>query len=239
MTYLEQAPDTLDLAMARAGLSDVEAVWADYVNGPKVRKLSLSSHEAVFYEGDPADHMYELASGTVMLYKLLPDGRRQVVEILKEGDLFGFQCGRNYDCTAETLSGAELRALSRRDIDVSLSLQRYVGERMFAKMENLHEHAMLLGRKSAMERVASYLMRFVPGRGIADCMGPAEGSDVDEGLIELSMTRQEIADFLGLTIETVSRAISEMKRRGLIRIEKQDRIMIPRICNLCRLTGMH
>ncbi|MDJ0933466.1 MAG: helix-turn-helix domain-containing protein [Breoghania sp.] len=104
-------------------------------------------------------------------------------------------------------------------------------------MESLHDHAMLLGRKSAMERVASYLMRFVPGRGSAECAGPV--GDVDEGMIELSMTRQEIADFLGLTIETVSRALSELKRRGLIRIEKQDRIMVPRICNLCRLTGMH
>ncbi|PTW62093.1 CRP/FNR family transcriptional regulator [Breoghania corrubedonensis] len=239
MTYVEHSSDALDLAAAGAGLTDVEAVWADYVNSPKIRKLSLSPHEAIFYEGDPADHIYELAGGSVMLYKLLPDGRRQVVEILKEGDLFGFQRGRNYDCTAETLSGVELRALNRRDIDVSLSLQRYIGERMFAKMESLHEHAMLLGRKSAMERVASYLMRFVPGRGTADCTGPAEDIEVDDGMIELSMTRQEIADFLGLTIETVSRAISELKRRGLIRIEKQDRILIPRICNLCRLTGMH
>ncbi|WP_321338564.1 helix-turn-helix domain-containing protein [Breoghania sp.] len=237
MTFLEQTSQAHDQAAADMGLDDVAAVWADYVNGPKVRKLDLAPHEAVFYEGDPADHIYEVGRGTVMLYKLLPDGRRQVVEILKAGDLFGFQCGRIYDCTAETLSGAEIRALGRKDIDLSLTLQRYVGERMLAKMESLHDHAMLLGRKSAMERVASYLMQFVPGRGVVDCLGPA--GDVDEGVVELSMTRQEIADYLGLTIETVSRAISELKRRGLIRVEKQDRIAIPRVCSLCRLTGMH
>ncbi|MDJ0933465.1 cyclic nucleotide-binding domain-containing protein [Breoghania sp.] len=66
--------------------------------------------------------MYEVTKGAVMLYKLLPNGRRQMVEILKTGDLFGFQRGCNYDCTAETLSNVGLRALIRKDIDVLLSL---------------------------------------------------------------------------------------------------------------------
>lgn len=236
MSYVEHSAEVFDLAVT-GGLSDMETDWTDFVNGPRARKLALTSHEAIFYEGDPADHMYELTGGSVMLYKLLPDGRRQVVEILKRGDLFGVQCGKYYDCTAEALSDVELRAINRKDVQGSLCLQRHVGNHLIAKMESLHDHAMLLGRKSAMERVASYLMRFVPGRGIADCPGPSGSKD--EGLVELTMTRQEIADYLGLTIETVSRAISELKRRGVIRVEKQDRIVVPGICSLCQLTGIH
>lgn len=232
MAYIER------VAEEAGGQGQVAAgSWAAYVSGPKARKLSLRPHEALFYEGDVAEQMYELSAGTMMLYKLLPDGRRQVVEILQAGDLLGIQCGKYYDCTAEALSDASIVALNRKDVESSLMLQQHLGRHLLAQMETLHEHAVLLGRKSALERVASYLMRFVPGRGQVDCPGPA--SEKDEGLVELHMTRQEIADYLGLTIETVSRALSELKRRGFIRLEKQDRIQIPRICGLCRLTGMH
>lgn len=217
--------------------TDVDRVWAEHIDSAKVKRQTLKPHQVVFYESDPAERMYELVSGTIMLYKLLPDGRRQVVEILNEGDLFGLQRGKYYDCTAESLTRAEIRILNRRDIDTSLGLQQHVGRCLIAKMETMHEHAMLLGRKSAMERVASFLMRMVPDRGDIDCPGPA--NERDEKLIELSMTRQEIADYLGLTIETVSRAISELKRRGLVRIEKQDRILITRVCGICQISGMH
>ena len=216
---------------------DIDQVWADYLGSEKTKRQTLKPHDVVFYESDVANRMYELVSGTIMLYKLLPDGRRQVVEVLGAGDLFGLQGGEYYDCTAEALTNADIRVLNRRDIEVSLGLQQHVGRCLIAKMESMHDHAMLLGRKSAMERVASFLMRMVPNRGMQDCPGPA--SERDEKMVELSMTRQEIADYLGLTIETVSRSISELKRRGLIKIEKQDRILITRVCGICRISGMH
>ncbi len=96
---------------------------------------------------------------------------------------------------------------------------------------------MLLGRKSAAERVASFLMRFVPNRGVMGCVGPRSASD--DKVVVLRMTRQEIADYLGLTIETVSRVLSDMKRRGLISIEKNDRIRLGDVCRVCKLTGIH
>lgn len=217
--------------------SDVDRIWAEHVGSSKVKRQQLQPHQVVFYESDPAERMYELVSGAIMLYKLLPDGRRQVVDILDHGDLFGLQYGKYYDCTAETLTDAEIRVLDRKDIDTSLGLQQHVGQCLVAKMESMHDHAMLLGRKSAMERVASFLMRMVPNRGMQDCPGPQ--GDTDEMIVELTMTRQEIADYLGLTIETVSRAISELKRRGLVKIEKHDRILITRVCGICQITGMH
>ncbi|MFN4168633.1 MAG: helix-turn-helix domain-containing protein, partial [Pannonibacter phragmitetus] len=94
-------------------------------------------------------------------------------------------------------------------------------------------------RKSATERVASFLMHLVPDRGGNNCMGPVEDGLPDSRQVKLHMTRQEIADYLGLTIETVSRVISDMKRRGLITLERNDEIRLNRVCAVCQLTGKH
>jgi len=88
-----------------------------------------------------------------------------------------------------------------------------------------------------MERVASFLIQCVPGRGGHNCPGPRDGDD--HANIRLTMTRQEIADYLGLTIETVSRLLGRLKRRGLITIERLDEICVNDVCRLCRLTGRH
>jgi len=173
-------------------------------------------HETIFFEGDPADAICQVDEGAVMLYKLLPDGRRQVVELLSQGDVFGFARGDYRDCSAETLTPARIRLTERRTAERSCSFQRVLARQVLLQLEAMHEHAVLLGRKSAMERVASFLLRLA-----------GDDVDADEApVIDLSMTRQEIADYLGLTIETVSRSFSELKRRGLIALEKQDRVRI-------------
>ncbi len=217
--------------------SDPDFVWHDFARSQRVKTLRVGEHDAVFYEGDPADRVYELLEGAVMLFKLLPDGRRQVVEIVAPSALFGVVGGKLYDCNAETLTPCVVRILDRRDIENSAEFQGHVSRCLRQQIERLHDHAVLLGRKSAFERVTTFLMHFVPTRGVAGCAGPSSGKD--EQTIELTMTRQEIADFLGLTIETVSRVISDLKRRGLIAIEKQDRIRITDICGICHLTGTH
>ena len=237
MAYLEQTRASAVREFAPAQAHDDDA-WTTYLRSPRAKTFRLSQHEVIFYEGDPAERIYELAEGAVMLYKLLPDGRRQVVEILGPGDLFGFPVADMHDCAAETLVPTLVRALRRQDIETASGLQQHVTHCLLSQMETLHNHAVLLGRKSAMERVASFLMQFVPSRGGPGCTGPVD-EDNDESVVLLTMTRQEIADYLGLTIETVSRVISEMKRRSLIRIEKQDRIRIMKVCDICHLTGAH
>ncbi|MEP3275087.1 MAG: cyclic nucleotide-binding domain-containing protein [Stappiaceae bacterium] len=204
---------------------------------PRAKANSFEAHDVVFHEGDDARRVYELTSGTVMLYKLLPDGRRQVVEILRQGDLFGMPSGDLHDCTAETLTDVEVRSVARREIETSAEVQAFVTKSLIAQMESLHDHAVLLGRKSAIERVTTFIMRLIPNRGNAVCTGPT--AQPDQCRVVLSMTRQEIADYLGLTIETVSRVISELKRRGLVKAEKQDRLIVTNTCAVCRLTGMH
>ncbi|ODN72345.1 helix-turn-helix domain-containing protein [Methylobrevis pamukkalensis] len=201
------------------------------------RVQSFANHETVFHEDDAADRMFEVVEGSVMLFRLLADGRRQVVDILSAGDLVGISLTGLYDCSAEAIGETRLRILDRRQIDGDAELQLHVNRCLMSRIETLHSHAVLLGRKSAAERVASFLMRFVPGRGVVGCAGPAEGDD--SRVVVLRMTRQEIADYLGLTIETVSRVLSDMKRRGVISIEKNDHIRLASICRVCKLTGIH
>lgn len=215
-----------------------DETWADFARSPRVKTNRYDTHAVVFYEGDDADRIYEVIEGAVMLYKLLPDGRRQVVEVLGPNEMFGLLARKHYDCNAETLTPAVIRIIDRRDAESAPAAQAHITRCLLAQMETLHDHAVLLGRKSAFERVSSFLMRLVPGRGGPECPGPAD-KNRDESLVLLAMTRQEIADYLGLTIETVSRVISDLKRRGLIAIEKQDRIRLTNVCGLCRQTGAH
>jgi len=219
---LDRLPDTAGASFAAFG----------------AKRTRFESHDVIYYEGDPAKRIYELSSGTVMLFKLLPDGRRQVVEVLRPGDIFGLSNGDEYDCTAETLMPSEVHEIDLKQVESSVELQRKLTKCLTHQMHVLHEHAVLLGRKSAIERVASFLMYLVPNRGGVGCVGPADENN-DGCDIHLHMTRQEIADYLGLTIETVSRVVSELKRRGVIRIDRADRIHLNKVCSLCQMTGIH
>ncbi len=236
MAYADRALGNAG-GLPRDDRSDPDLVWFDFARSQRVKTQRVGGHDSIFYEGDSADRVYELLEGAVMLFKLLPDGRRQVVEIVSPGALFGVVFGRLYDCNAETLTPCVVRILDRRDVEQSSEFQGHVARCLRRQIEHLHDHAVLLGRKSAFERVATFLMRFVPDRGVPGCTGPSESKD--ERVIELTMTRQEIADYLGLTIETVSRVISDLKRRGLIAVEKQDRIRIVDVCGICHQTGTH
>ncbi|WP_428643841.1 Crp/Fnr family transcriptional regulator [Roseibium sp.] len=211
----------------RTALSDFGGKTAQY-----------DTHSVIYYEGDPAKRLYELVKGSVMLYKLLPDGRRQVVEVLRPGDIFGLAGSEENDCTAETLTSSEIQEIDLKQVEMSDKLQRTLTRCLTNQMRVLHEHAVLLGRKSAVERVASFLMHLVPDRGGVGCVGPFHESD-DSCDLQLYMTRQEIADYLGLTIETVSRVVSDLKRRGVIRVDKADKIHLNRVCSLCQMTGIH
>ena len=196
----------------------------------------FGAHVHVFRQGDNATRIYELVDGEVMLYKLLPDGRRQVVELIGPGDVFGVSAIPVYECSAETLIAGAVIVHDRSVVEHSPELFRFLSARLQAQFCAMHEHAVLLGRKSALERVASFVMKAVPGRGgYGCCPGPhADGNSIN---VRIGMTRQEIADYLGLTIETVSRAFSELRRRGLVTIDRHDQVLVNDICGICKLTG--
>lgn len=202
------------------------------------RHLAYGPRALIIDEGDDARSIYEVLEGGVLLFKRLPDGRRQIIEVLGVGDVFGLSPTSLSDSGAEALTGVRLAVHDRRAVDADPALRDRLFARLRAQLCALHDHALLLGRKSAKERIATFLMRLVPGRGGPACAGPARGVG-DIAKAELAMTRQEIADYLGLTIETVSRAFTQLKREGIIAYDRQDEVAIPNVCRLCRLTGAH
>lgn len=205
---------------------------------PDKGKVFSYHHRALILdEGDAASSVYEVLEGGVILFKLLPDGRRQIIEVLGVGDVFGLAPTAVSDVAAEALTEVRVAVYDKRSIDTDATLRDRLFARLRAQMCALHDHALLLGRKSAQERVATFIMRLVPDRGGYACAGPSKTES--ETRVDLAMTRQEIADYLGLTIETVSRAFSALRRSGVIAYDRQDSVQIANVCRLCRLTGSH
>ena len=202
---------------------------------PAGREIHFAGRFIIFLEGDESDSIYQLVDGIVMLYKLMPDGRRQIIELLRAGDLFGFSPAAIHECSAESLVAGTCIAFKRSDLARAPALAQRMNEHIQTQICAMHDHAILLGRKTAMERIATFLMRWVPGRGGYHCLAHAPSSESAE--IRLKMTRHEIADYLGLTIETVSRCLSKLKRRGAIAIDHPDEITIKDVCRMCLLTG--
>lgn len=214
------------------------------------KQIAFRARALIIDEGDAVNAVYEVLEGGVILFKLLPDGRRQIIEILGVGDVFGLSPNMVSDIAAETLTDVRVALHDKRAVDSDSALR----DRLFTRLRNqmcaLHDHALLLGRKSAQERVATFIMRLIPGRGGVACSGPGTMGHGMAGAtraavldspstVDLAMTRQEIADYLGLTIETVSRAFSALRREGIIAYDRQDSVSIPSVCTLCRLTGSH
>lgn len=221
-----------------------DAGWNLSFTGEAARPRSQDARVAAFgprgsilEEGDETSAVHEVLEGCVLLFKLLPDGRRQIIEILGVGDVFGLSPTGVADVGAEALTPARIAVHDKRRFEADPDLRDRIFDRLRRQMCALHDHALLLGRKSAQERVATFIMRLVPDRGGRACIGPRGGCD--SATVELAMTRQEIADYLGLTIETVSRAFSALKRSGVVAYDRQDSVTIPRVCTLCRLTGSH
>lgn len=241
----------MDARTDRAGLSNAgfsnakyDAAFAINFVSPRQtapsngRTVTFAARALIVDEGDVASNVYEVSEGSVILFKLLPDGRRQIIEVLGAGDVFGLTPTGIADVAAEALTAVRLLVYDQRAIEREEGLRDRLFARLRAQMCALHDHALLLGRKSAQERVATFIMRLVPGRGGVACPGPGKAGP-DSRRVGLAMTRQEIADYLGLTIETVSRAFSALRRDGVIAYDRQDEVAIPNVCRLCRLTGAH
>ena len=180
--------------------------------------------ETIIHEGSAAISGYNLISGHVKLYKLLSDGRRQITGFLVPGDFVGIASGELYGCSAEAIDDAVLCGFPRTGLDKLM--QQFPGllQRMLSiasdELMQAQEHALLLGRKTAAERVSTFLLSLARRHG--DC---ARG---DNGglLVPLPMTRGDIADYLGLTTETVSRVLSELKRGNIIRLPNRSSVEI-------------
>jgi CRP/FNR family nitrogen fixation transcriptional regulator len=173
----------------------------------------LGKDEEVFGEGDRAAFFYKVVSGAVRTSKLLSDGRRQIDAFHLPGDIFGIESGDEHRFSAEAVGDAAVVVYRRCALDNVASqdgaLAREIVAAMMRSLERAQEHMLLLGRKSALEKIATFLLDLAERAG--------------DDAIELPMSRTDIADHLGLTIETVSRSLTELNRNGVIALPAQRR----------------
>lgn len=179
---------------------------ADVIESIGTRMVVARGH-TLFYEGDDADSIYRVVSGALRTSRVMLDGRRYVADFLFPGDFVGLNDGAKRSTTADALCDTILVRCSRRLFETKLEGDRGLGRMILSVLtgglSSAQERMLLLGRKSAAERVATFLLM------MADRAG---GNS-----IELPMTRGDIADYLGLTVETISRTISQFKARNFIR----------------------
>ena len=181
----------------------------------------LPANFTVFREGDTAEHIYSISGGAVKLYKLLSDGRRQIIGFLFSGDLFGLALDSGYAYTAETVTQTQLCRFTHRKLDTLRGEIPNLERRMFSMtvkdLAAAQDQMLLLGRKTAREKVASFLMK-LSRRAVE------QGRTASP--IDLPMSRADIADYLGLTIETVSRTFTHLKRDGIIGLPASGHVVL-------------
>ena len=175
-------------------------------------------------EGEPAERYSNLLSGVVKLTKTLEDGRQQIVGLQFAPDFVGRPFKAESDVTAEAATGVDLcsfpRAALERMMTEQPGLERRLLQQTLKQLDQAREWMVVLGRKTAAERVASFLLM------IARNIDPTASADRHEATFDLPMSRTEIADFLGLTIETVSRQFTRLRAENLIRVEDNRHVTV-------------
>jgi CRP/FNR family transcriptional regulator, nitrogen fixation regulation protein len=161
----------------------------------------------IFGESEPADYVYQVAEGAARSYKLLSDGRRQIGAFHLVGDIFGLENGPAHRFTAEAIVDTTVRLVKRVSLEQVAETDALVARDLLSmttsNLQHAEDHMLLLGRKTSLERVAAFLLE------MDRRLSPA-------GVMALPMYRRDIADYLGLTLETVSRALSCLHEKGII-----------------------
>ena len=182
----------------------------------------LKPEQSAFHEGDPAKRVFMVTHGALKLYTLLADGRRQITGFMFPGDFLGISIDEEYAFTVEALQDTELWWFSREAFDRFISDNPKVERELYRlaahELAEAQRQMVLLGRKAAAERLASFFLALLERAERA--------SGHPETRFDLPMSRVDIADYLGLTKETVSRMLAHLRSRGLIRLQSQNRVEV-------------
>jgi CRP/FNR family transcriptional regulator len=196
-------------------------------------QIEATDGATIFGETDPADHVFNITEGAVKVYKLLADGRRAITGFLFPGDFLGLTHRESYAFSAEALSSTKLCRFPREKLERLLEDMPKLERRLLGlashELAAAQDQMLLLGRKTAKERLASFLVLL---SNAARRHGRA-GDPVD-----LPMSRSDIADYLGLTIETVSRTFTQLKREGTIQLLDGNRVRLAKLDRLQVLAGV-
>jgi CRP/FNR family transcriptional regulator, nitrogen fixation regulation protein len=178
--------------------------------------VTLKRDMVLFHEGDPAQYYFKVVQGAVRSCKLLRDGRRHVGDFYLPGDFIGLDAEAEYVFTAEAIADATLVRYARRSVEALAVQEPKIGRRLLhlacRSLNAAQQQMLLLSRKTAEERIATFLI------GIADRK--------DGRQVSLPMTRTDIGDHLGLTMETVSRALAHLKSEGVIELKSSHDVRI-------------
>ena len=205
---LHQATFPLPVATNTLNDPEVEGLLSQSQPGP----VSFYPVDAMIYaQGDATGPLYLVEFGTVRICQLTSDGRRQITSFCYAGDVFGLEPSGEHEFYAESVDGAGIRVLRPANATGFAQKLLSLALRRFARMQ---AHLVLLGRLSANEKMASFLL---------DLMNRQDAGD---NVIHLPMQRSDIADYLGLTFETVSRVLRVLKDRNIVRVTSVDRIEV-------------
>jgi len=165
--------------------------------------------EEIYGEGEETEFVYRVVSGAVRTYKILRDGRRQIGGFHISGDSFGCELGKQHLLTAEATTDTKVLLFKRGQIELLATHDVGVARELWlmtaGQLRHAEDHMLLLGRKTATERLAAFLLE------MDDRCGRS-------GVVELPMSRRDIADYLGLTLETVSRGFSQFQASGIVQL---------------------
>jgi CRP/FNR family transcriptional regulator, nitrogen fixation regulation protein len=190
-------------------------------------RMPFAADEEIYAQEEEADLVYQVITGAVRTTRLHSDGRRQIGDFYFPGDLFGVETGAEHRFSAEALGDCEILVLKRSAIHQNGSaggrLERQLWAATGRELERTQEHLLLLGRKTAAERVAAFLL---------DVARRFQGD-----FTSLPMGRQDMADYLGLTIETVSRMLTQLQGDGLVEFNGCRRFRIRNSAALSRLAA--
>ncbi|MBO9557546.1 MAG: helix-turn-helix domain-containing protein [Caulobacter sp.] len=179
--------------------------------------LNFGPGETIFDEGQPADRVYQLISGSLRTCRILRDGRRQIEAFHFAGDVFGLETGETYRAAAQTLGPCSVRVMPRAALDALAQERGDVARRLLEltteSLRRCQDHVLMLGRRIACERVAALLLDLAERTGA-------------HALLDVPMTRQDMADYLGLTIETVSRTFTQFQHDGLIALPTTRKVLL-------------
>jgi CRP/FNR family transcriptional regulator, nitrogen fixation regulation protein len=206
-------PPSADRISVIAGCPGVIATEFDY----RKEEFNYRKEEEIYGENEPSEYVYQVVRGAVRSYKLLSDGRRQIGAFHLPGDVFGLDPGPTHRLTAEAITDTTVRLVKRRSLEAAAASNVQVAHSLWAMtagdLRHAEDHMLLLGRKTALERVATFLLEM--DRRLAKA-----------GMMALPMCRRDIGDYLGLTLETVSRALSELNDKGILAFSGARQIVL-------------
>jgi CRP/FNR family nitrogen fixation transcriptional regulator len=189
--------------------STLGALGMESDSNPKVslNEFAYKKGTEIYGEKEPADYVYQVVIGAVRSYKLLSDGRRQIGAFHLVGDIFGLENGSEHRFTAEAIVDTTVRLIKWRSLELVAENDAMVARNLLSmttnNLQHAEDHMLLLGRKTSLERVAAFLIEMDRRLTAA-------------GVMALPMSRRDIADYLGLTLETVSRALSRLHELGIL-----------------------